>query len=89
MSRFKRNPAISETTLGAETFLVDAEGREVYYLDAVSSGLWRLLREPTTLDSCLADFSTAFPDVSADRLREDLARALAELERGGLVFRLD
>lgn len=88
MTRYMRNPEVRETVLEAEIFLVDAEGREVFYLDAVTSGLWRLLQEPQTIDSCRAVFAEAFPDASADRLSQDLAAALAEFEARGLIHRV-
>jgi hypothetical protein len=85
VTRFVRNPAVRETLLEEEIFLVDGTGREVFYLDAVTSGLWRLLAEPQTVESCLAVFAEAFPDASAERLAQDLARALADFEARGLV----
>jgi hypothetical protein len=88
VTRYRRNAAVSETTLGEETFLVDAQGREVYYLDPVTSGLWRLLAEPQTLESCRVVFEAAFPEAPAERIAQDLARVLAELEASGLVLRI-
>ncbi len=87
MTRYRRNPAVRETTLEAETFLVDAAGREIYYLDPVSSGLWRLLAEPRSLADCLEVFADAFPEQPREEIARDLGRALAELEARRLVLR--
>ena len=88
MTRYARNPAVRETALEGEIFLVDGEGREVFYLDAVTSGLWRLLQEPQTIESCRAVFAEAFPDAPAERLARDLASALADFEARGLVLKV-
>jgi hypothetical protein len=88
VTRYVRNPAVRETVLEAEIFLVDGTGREVFYLDAVTSGLWRLLEAPQTIASCMAVFVAAFPDASAERLAQDLAKALADFEAQGLVLRV-
>lgn len=88
MSRIQHTTGISETTLEAETFLVDSQGREVYYLDAISSALWRLLAEPQSLESCLAVFAAAFPELPPERLARDLEKALADFETHALVTRV-
>lgn len=38
-----RNPAVAATEIDAETFLVEPEEGEVFYLDEISSALWRFL----------------------------------------------
>ena len=47
--RYKRNHAVSETELNGEIFLVELETEELYYLDAMSAGLWRLIAAPQSL----------------------------------------
>ena len=43
---YVRNPAVAATEIDAETFLVEPETGEVFYLDEVSSALWRFIIEP-------------------------------------------
>ena len=40
---YVRNPAVAATEIDAETFLVEPETGEVFYLDEVSSALWRFI----------------------------------------------
>ena len=47
--RYKRNHAVSETELNGEIFLVEPETEELFYLDAMSAGLWRLIAAPQSL----------------------------------------
>jgi hypothetical protein len=83
--RYMRNPAISETAVDDELFLVEPESQEVFYLDTVSSGLWRLLAEPQTTDTVVSLFAAAFPDTVRADIERDVAAALAEMKRRGLV----
>lgn len=82
-----RNPAITATDIDAETFLVDPESGEVFYLDAVSSALWRLLAEPQTQDGIAVLFAAAFPDEPPARIAEDIGTAIAEMDRRRLIVR--
>ncbi len=86
MTRLKRNPRVSETALGEEIFLVAPESGEVFYLDEVTSGLWRLLAEPRTVADCQATYREAFPDQPAERIERDVEAAVAELERRKLIL---
>ena len=63
--RYKRNSAVSETELDGEIFLVEPETEEVFYLDAMSAGLWRLVAAPQSLGETVEVYHAAFPD--ADR----------------------
>lgn len=83
--RWQRNPAISETTVDDETFLVEPESQEVFYLDRISSGLWRLLVEPQDEAEVVALFAAAFPDTPRQTIARDIAAAIAEMKRRGLV----
>lgn len=83
--RWQRNPATSETTVEDETFLVEPESQEVFYLDRVSSGLWRVLAEPYDEAGLVALFVTAFPDTPRPTIARDIAAALAEMKRRHLV----
>ena len=50
-----RNPAVSATEIDAETFLVEPDEGEVFYLDEVSSALWRFLseaRQQAEIETC-------------------------------------
>lgn len=82
-----RNPAIAATEIDAETFLVEPDSGEVFYLDEISSALWRFLEEPRGRDEIVATFAEAFPDVEGARISGDIDRALAELSARGLVVR--
>lgn len=84
--RYARRNGVSETEVGDELFLVDPVSGELFHLDRGARGLWRMLAEPSPLESILATFRDAFPDAPLERIEFDLRRALAELMGRGLVL---
>lgn len=84
--RFRRNPVIGSTVVDDETFLIEPESQEVFYLDAVSSALWRLLAEPRSADEMADLFAAAFPDRAEDAIARDIAAVTADLLARGLVI---
>jgi len=77
--KYERNPAVSETTVDDEVFLVEPESEEIFYLDSVTSGLWRLLASPKTLAEAQAIFLDAFPDKDAATVERDVGVALENM----------
>lgn len=82
---YARDPAVNVTEIDDETFLVDPADGEVFYLDAVSSALWRLISEPRSRSEIVETFTTAFPDVSPAKIEADVDAALAELVKRALA----
>lgn len=84
-ARYQRNPAVSETEIDGEIFLVEPETEEVFYLDSMTTGLWRLIAEPQTLPEVAAIYSAAFPDTDRTTIDGDLGAVLSDLLERGLV----
>jgi hypothetical protein len=85
-TRYKRNPAVSETELDGEMFLVEPESEEVFYLDTMGAGLWRLMAAPQSLEDAVSVYLAAFPDADPDTVESDLRTALRTLLDRGLVM---
>ena len=85
MQRYQRNPAVSETEIDEEVFLVEPKSEEIYYLDSVTSGLWRLLAEPKTLAEAQAVLRDAFPDQDAAAVERDVAAAFEDMSGRKLI----
>jgi hypothetical protein len=83
--RFRRNPAIGFTVVDDETFLIEPRSQEVFYLDPVSSALWRLLENPCSAAELAELFAAAFPDRPAAEIYRDIAAATADLLARGLA----
>ena len=80
-----RNPAVAATEIDAETFLVEPETGEVFYLDEVTSALWRFLTEPRRNGEIVQAFTEAFPDTGRDRIAADIEAALTDMMDRDLV----
>lgn len=83
---YRRNPAVNATEVDEEIFLIDPEGSEVFYLDAVSSALWRIIETPCRRSEIVETFAAAFPDEPPARLAADIDAALADLTARGLAL---
>jgi hypothetical protein len=79
MSKFKRNAAVTATEIDDGIFLVEPETQDIFFLDAMSSGLWRLLSEPQSLAQMQGMVREAFPDQPAQAVDADVAAALADM----------
>jgi Coenzyme PQQ synthesis protein D (PqqD) len=86
--RYRRNPAVTATTVDEEIFLVEPGTEEIFYLDAAGAGLWRLIEKPRTLAEILVIYGEAFPDTDDSRLEADLRKSLKELLERGLAVNL-
>jgi hypothetical protein len=88
IERYRRNPAVSETEVDDEIFLVEPESEEIFYLDSVTSGLWRLLAEPKTLAEAQAVLRGAFPDQDRATVERDVAAAFEDMLARKLIVTL-
>ena len=86
LARYKQNPTVSETELDGEIFLVEQESEEVFYLDAMGAGLWRLIASPQSLEEAVLVYQAAFPDADRQTVENDLRAALQTLLDRGLVI---
>ena len=83
--RYRQSPNVSVTVVEGDTFLVPPGEDDVFYLDAVSSGLWRALQEPGTLAELQATYRAAFPERDGAAVDRDVATAFEALRARGLV----
>jgi Coenzyme PQQ synthesis protein D (PqqD) len=83
--RFCRNPAVAETPIEGEVFLVGPDDGAVFYLDEVTCALWRLLAAPHSAAEIETVFAAAFPEIDRRVLAADIAAALKDLRARSLV----
>ncbi len=86
MNRHVQRPGVSATDVDGDIFLVDPDSEEVFYLNALASGLWRIVEAPATLAEAQATVRAAFPDRPAGELDRDVADALEALLARGFVI---
>ena len=69
-----------------EDVLVEPAPQDIFYLDAIGSGLWRLLAAPQALAQLQEVVREAFPEQPAAAVDADVAAALDELVARRLVL---
>ena len=79
MTQYSRNPAVRDTGVDDEIFLIAPDGEDLFYLNRISSGIWRALAEPRDAGELAALFAGAFPDIDPARIDADVRAALTEL----------
>ena len=84
-TRFVRNPAVGETAVDGEMFLVEPEDQEVFYLNEISSALWRFLAEAQSRAEIQTVFEEAFPDTDRETIARDLDAAIKDMHRRRLI----
>ncbi len=82
----RRNPAVTTTEIDGEFFLVEPDSGEIFYLDPVTSGVWRLVETPCSEAEIAETLAAAFPETTEERLRADLERLLREMREARLVL---
>ena len=86
---FVRNPAVTQTALDDDIVLVEPESGEVFYLDAVTGGLWRLFEEPASASEAGEAYRAAFPEQSGETIARDVEAAIIEMLSRGLLVRFE
>ena len=87
-SLYVRNPAVTETTLDDDVFLVEPGTGEVFYLNAVTSGLWTLFAAPASVAEAAAAYRDAFPDEPAEKIVADVRSAAEDMLARELIVAL-
>ncbi|MEO8558941.1 MAG: PqqD family protein [Rhodospirillales bacterium] len=83
--RYTRQAGVSETEIDDGVFLVEPKSQEIYFLDAISRGLWRLLGEASSLADLQGVVRQAFPDQAPAEIDRDVAAVIVEMSERGLV----
>jgi hypothetical protein len=87
-ARFGRRERVVWRDLGGETVLLELGAGRYFDLDATGSRVWALLAAPVALREIVAALEAEF-EAPPGAIARDLLDLVAELEREGLVERLD
>lgn len=82
-----RREGISEAEIDGELVLLDTSSGALHVLDRVAAAVWRELDGTRNIDAIVAELSDA-AGAEIDQVRQDVARFLDQLGRGGLLSRL-
>lgn len=87
--RYRRNPQVRATDVEGEFFLVEPQSGQIYYLDQVTSGLWRMLAEPMDRQELIETYREAFPEHPPEQVTAEVGAALEDMLSGRLVSPVD
>ena len=84
--RYRRNEHVSVTTVDDGSILVEPETQDIFYLDALSAGVWTALEQTVTLADLQALVAEAFPQTPRATIDADIASLLADMTERKLVI---
>lgn len=85
VSRLRRRPDLTALDLGSELILCDERSMTFHVLNDTARQIWLLLDEGAPSDAVSDRLAGCYPGVARDRLERDLAGALEEFARRGLL----
>ena len=83
---YVRNPKIAQRSVDDSVFLVDPDTDRVFYLDALSSGIWNLLGKPININDAVNIVQQAFPDTPSGKIARDVSKLMNKMHRRHLVL---
>jgi hypothetical protein len=83
--RYRRNEQVTVTTVDDGSFLVEPETQDIFYLDALSAGVWLALEQTMTLADLQSLVAEAFPQTPRATIDADIAALVADMAQRKLV----
>ena len=85
-SYYMQNSNIDERSIDDTVFLVDPKTDKIFYLNPISTGIWQLLRQPTSVFDATTIVQEAFPEISPHKIAEDVSKLINQMRKRNLVL---
>lgn len=82
---FHRSPKLLAAEVDGELVIMDAESSHYFNLDTIGAAIWQRLENPVGFDALCLDLHQRY-DAPLDRIRQDVAALLSELQAHKLVL---
>jgi hypothetical protein len=82
---FIRNSLVKKIRIEGENFLASPDGKAIYHLNQIGSGIWELLAEPTSKEIIISTLETAFPGTEKSIIDQDVTKILDRFQSKQLV----
>lgn len=82
---FVRNGLVQKIRIEHENFLASPDGKAIYHLNQIGSGVWELLAEPTSKEDIIFTLETAFPEIEKSRIKKDVSGILNQFQIKQLI----
>lgn len=76
---------IKEIAIENKRFLSDPSGRNIHFLNAGATNIWRILENPANIVEIVDILATAFPDHAVGEIRQDVNATIQKFAENGLV----
>jgi hypothetical protein len=86
--RWRQHPAVRLHVVDDEAFLTDANDEAIHHLNAVGTGLWRLLADGISPEEAANVLQGAFPAIGRDDIAGDIAALFTQLAAAGFILPL-
>jgi len=80
-----RNRHVQKIRIEDENFLASPDGKKIYHLNQIGSGIWELLSEPTSKEEIISILETAFPGAERTVIEKDVKKILGKFQFTGLI----
>lgn len=87
--RYVQNKKLIERNINDDSFLVNPDTEEIFYLNALSSAIWQLLEQPISLEKVADIVIKAFPDIEPEQIYKDTSTLFSEFITKDIVLRRD
>ena len=84
---FTKNSDVVAYSVGDQQFLATPNGKSIFQLDGISTGVWNALDDPTTPEDIIDLFCYAFPDQTKSTIEGDIVELLMKFEKNGMIMR--
>lgn len=85
-SYYLQNSNIDERSIDDTVFLVDPKTDKIFYLNPISTGIWQLLRKPTSVFDATTIVQQAFPEISPKKIAKEVSRFINQMSKRNLVL---
>ena len=80
-----RNKLVQKIRIEDENFLASPDGKAIYHLNQIGSGIWELLAEPTSKEDIISILEAAFPGTEKSTIEKDVKKLLKRFQSKGLI----
>ena len=82
---FIQNKLAQKIRIEGENFLASPDGKAIYHLNQIGSGIWELLVVPTSKEAIVSTLATAFPQVERSTIEKDVTEILKRFQSKNLI----
>lgn len=80
-----QNKLAQKIRIEGESFLTSPDGKAIYHLNGIGSGIWELLTKPISKEDIISTLSAAFPQIERSTIKKDVTEILKRFQSKNLT----